>query len=82
MTCHPNWRCLRFGCPHCDRQRRREAERNQVVHGLIEAFRGVDPDLERRFRDPTAAERKRELDAIRRAAEQDRERRENDPKVN
>ena len=27
MTCSPSWRCLRYGCPRCDAQRRREAER-------------------------------------------------------
>lgn len=81
-TGHPDWRCRRIGCPRCDSQRRREAARKLVIRDLVEAFSGVDPDLERRFRNPTAAERRRELDALRRTAEQERDRRENDPSLN
>ncbi len=82
VICHPDWRCLRFGCPRCDRQRRRDAARKLVIRDFVDAFSGVDPDLELRFRNPTAAERRRELEALRRSAEQERERRESDTTLN
>lgn len=68
MTCHPEWRCLRIGCPRCDLQRRRDAERKRVLREFVDAH-----NIARRFRDPTIEERRREREALRR---------EGDPSVN
>lgn len=66
--CSPFWRCLRFGCPRCDLERRRERDRLDMLREIGWAY------------EPTV--RRAQRDAERKAADTERERRENDPNLN
>lgn len=37
--CSPFWRCLRYGCRRCDRERERDASRREGYRKLEDAIR-------------------------------------------
>lgn len=69
--CHPSWRCLQFGCPRCDRERQQENGRRDLIRGISDYCEV-----------PTIGSRRAQRDAERKAANAERERRENDPNLN
>ncbi len=55
MICHPEWRCLRYGCRRCDRERQREAKREDVKslgHDPSESPQEVNIEGRRDHKDP------------------------------
>jgi hypothetical protein len=51
--CWPDWRCLRYGCQRCDRDRQRDTHAEEILRAIDRAAQAREETRQRRENDPT-----------------------------